>query len=976
MIKLFVHLIVTLSISSVSFLSFAQTKHRVINSDAFTQSNAWVDSIMATLSSDQKIAQLFMVAAYSNRDNAHKTDIAKLVAEYGIGGLIFFQGGPVRQANLTNYYQSIAKVPLLISIDGEWGLAMRLDSTMRFPRQMPLGAISDNQLIYKMGEEIAKQAKRLGIHVNLAPVVDINSNAKNPVINDRSFGENKVNVAEKGIAYMRGMQDNGIIANAKHFPGHGNTDQDSHYTLPVVNETLAELDSLNFYPFKELMKDGLGSMMIAHLFIPALDTTSNQASTLSTKIVTDLLKVEMNYKGLVFTDALNMKGVTDFYTPGEVDVLALLAGNDVLLFSEDVPVAIKEINNAIKNNKISMQEIENRVRKILIAKYLVGLDNYQPIDLVNLVSDLNNSAAQAINNEVTAATLTLVKNTNSILPISISADNSIAVIHISTDESSLFRQTLAEYTTATNFYIHKDADHNAFNYIKNSVSKYKTIVVSVHGMLRSPAANFGITNQVKDFMDDLSERDGVVLVLFGNAYSLANFTSSKAIVLAYEDTEHTRKLTAQAIVGALQFKGKLPVTASPTFPINTGEINNITTSLSLKIPEQVGLSSDILQEIDLLALEGIANGAYPGCQIAIAKDGAIVYQKSFGRHTYTTEQMVHNSDVYDVASVTKVAATLLAVMKLYDEGNLNLDNTIADYLPNTQKSNKANITIRQLLAHQAGLVPFIPFWKNALEDKSAFSTKKSNRYPVRVAENLYIHRSYYSNKMWKEILNSEVKKPADYVYSDLSFYFLKEIVEEITQQKIDDYLQTNFYTPMGLRNLGFNPRERIALDRIPPTEIDEIFRKQLVWGDVHDQGAAMTGGVAGHAGLFSNATELAVIGQMLLNGGSYLGIPFLKSSTINYFNTIYFDNNRRGLGFDKPNTINPLNSPTAVSASANTFGHSGFTGTGMWVDPDSGIVFVFLSNRIHPDAENRKLIENNIRTSIQEIIYKSKISNR
>lgn len=974
--KFLIHLIVTLSISSVSFLSFAQTNKRIINANAFTQSNTWVDSVMATLSPDQRIAQLFMVAAYSNRDTNHKVEIAKLVSEYGIGGLIFFQGGPVRQANLTNYYQSLSKIPLLISIDGEWGLAMRLDSTIRYPRQMPLGAITDNQLIYTMGAEIAKQAKRLGIHVNLAPVVDVNSNAKNPVINDRSFGEDKFNVAQKGIAYMRGMQDGGILANAKHFPGHGNTDQDSHYTLPVVNESLAELDSVQLYPFRELMNEGLSSMMIAHLFIPALDTTSNQASTLSTKIVNGFLKSEMNYKGLVFTDALNMKGVSDYYAPGQVDVMALLAGNDVLLFSEDVPVAIKEINNAIKAKKISMAEIDARVRKILLAKYLVGLDKYQPIETKNLIADLNNPAALAINNEITAATLTLVKNAEGIIPLDFTANNSIAVVNISTDETSIFRQTISAYANVTNFYIPKDADKTAFEFIKHSIAGYKTIIVAVHGMLRSPASNFGISKQVVAFAEELSDREGVLIILFGNAYSLANFPNNKNIVLAYEDTEQTRRLTAQAIFGALPFEGKLPVTASASYPINTGINNKNITALSYKIPEQVGLSSTILKEIDKLALEGIAIGAYPGCQILVAKDGAIIYEKSFGKLTYDGTKKVEQTDIYDIASITKVAATLLAVMKLYDDGIINLDLTIADYLPRTEKTNKANITIRQLLAHQAGLVPFIPFWKNAMADKSAFSTKQSNRFPIRVAEDVYIRRNYFAKNIWKEILESDVKDPATYVYSDLSFYFLKEIVEEITQQKLDDYLQTNFYTPLGLRNLGFNPRNRIDLDRIAPTEFDKNFRKQLVWGDVHDQGAAMMGGVAGHAGLFSNAGELAVIGQMMLNGGSYTGTQFLKPSTINYFNTKYFENNRRGLGFDKPNTMNPLNSPTAASAPEKTFGHTGFTGTGMWIDPDSGIVFVFLSNRIHPDAENRKLIENNIRTSIQEIIYKSKISNK
>ena len=364
------------------------------------KANQWVDSVMNTLQPDERIGQLFTVAAFSNKDSLHVKEIAKLVKDYKIGGLCFFQGGPVRQANLTNYYQSLAKTPLLISIDGEWGLSMRLDSTVRYPKQMALGAINDNQLIYDFGVETARQCKRMGIHLNFAPVVDVNNNPRNPVINDRSFGEDKYRVAAKSIEYMRGLQDNGLMATAKHFPGHGNTDKDSHLTLPKLNRSKEELDSLELYPFKELIDRGLSSIMVAHLFVPAYDSSKNSAASISKPIVTDLLKNKLNFKGLIITDALNMKGVSANFPPGVVDVKALLAGNDMCLYSENVPVAIAEIKKAMLAGEITQTELDEKARKVLFAKFQVGLAHYQPIVIDGLITDLNSNEAKLMSRKL------------------------------------------------------------------------------------------------------------------------------------------------------------------------------------------------------------------------------------------------------------------------------------------------------------------------------------------------------------------------------------------------------------------------------------------------------------------------------------------------------------------------------------------------------------------------------------------------
>jgi len=428
------------------------------NSEAKTKQQLWVDSVFDSMSEEERLGQLFMVAAYSNRDEKHSEELEKLIREYNIGGLIFFQGGPVRQAILTNRYQAKAKVPLLIAIDGEWGLKMRLDSTMAFPKQMTLGAVQDDAYIYAMGKEVARQCKRLGIHVNFAPVIDVNSNPANPVIGVRSFGEDKFKVAEKGIAYMKGMQDNGVIACAKHFPGHGDTETDSHLTLPVITHTKERLNDVELYPFRELIKDSVFSIMVAHMHVPAYDSTTNMATTLSKSVVTDLLKNELQFKGLIFTDALNMKGVSSFFKPGEVDVLALLAGNDVLLYAEDVPTAIRKIHKAIKENKITWAEVDERVKKILTAKFWAGLDSLKPIELHNLYEDLNSSEAKALRQDIYEKALTIVRNDDNLIPIRILDTTTFASITIGVpSQGSNFQHTLDLYAPFTHFTLHKNA---------------------------------------------------------------------------------------------------------------------------------------------------------------------------------------------------------------------------------------------------------------------------------------------------------------------------------------------------------------------------------------------------------------------------------------------------------------------------------------------------------------------------------------
>lgn len=939
-------------------------------------SGHWADSVFKTLTPDERIAQLFMVAAYSNKDKQHVKEIKKLVDQYKIGGLIFFQGGPARQAYLANCYQSCSKVPLFMAMDAEWGLAMRLDSTVKFPRQMTLGAMQDDSLVYQMGREIARECKRLGMQINFAPVVDINNNPLNPVISNRSFGENKLNVTRKAMMYMKGMQDEGVLANAKHFPGHGDTESDSHKTLPVIKASRARLDTLELYPFKELFANGLASIMVAHLSIPALDTTPNQASTLTKRIVTGLLKDTLGFRGLVFTDALNMKGVSKFYQPGEVELKALLAGNDVLLFAEDVPTAITEIKAAIARGEISQEEVDSRCLKILKAKEWAGLNHYHKIKLKNLTEDLNTPAADLLNRKLTEASLTLLQNKNELLPLMQLEKKRLASLSLGYDQPTIFQQTLSNYAPVDHFQLDKNAKQAVADSILKQLDGYDPIIVQLNNTNNRPDKDFGLTALAASVLNQLIAKHKVIVNVAANPYILSKMDSLKyadAVIMSYEDNDYSQSYSAQLIFGGIAASGRLPVNASNYFTLGMG-VDTKTIRFKYTVPEELGVDAKKLAKIDSIALKGIKDKIYPGCQILVAKNGNVIYQKSFGYHTYEDKIPVKNDDLYDLASITKIAATTISLMKLKDELTIDLNEKLGTYLPQLKGSNKQDIGLREMLTHQAGLKDWIPFWmhtvnKDGTYKEGIYNTTPNDYYTKRVAEGLYINKNY-EDTIYKEIIESPVKEKGKYVYSDLGYYFLKKIIENKTNEPLNIYVQHSFYEPLGLTTMGYKPLAKFDKKRIVPTEFDAKFRKQLIYGDVHDQGAAMLGGVGGHAGLFSDANDLAVLMQLFMNKGEYGGERYIDTATVSEFTRCqYCKDNRRAIGFDKPEMNPDKDSPVCGCVSYLSFGHTGFTGTLAWADPANQLVYIFLSNRVYPNADDNKLAKSGIRTKIQEVIY-------
>lgn len=934
------------------------------------EADKWVRKQFRKLSKDQRIAQLMIIRAHSNLGADHVKEVTDLIKKYNVGGLCFFQGGPVRQANLTNEYQKIAKTPLMIAIDGEWGLGMRLDSVINFPRQLMMGAVPDAKLIYQFGLAVGEQCKRIGIHVNYAPDIDINNNPMNPVINDRSFGEDKYKVALFGVQYMKGMQDVGVMACAKHFPGHGDVSVDSHYDLPVINKTRAQLDQLELYPFRELIKAGVGSMMIAHLAIPSIDSTANLPTSLSAKNVTDLLRNELGYQGISFTDALEMQGVAKFFPKGDASVMSLIAGNDMLCLPGDIPGSIQKVRQAIKEGKLTWDDLNARVKKVLLAKYHLGLHKKQVINTENLAEDLN-AKTNEIKKALAANALTLLRKGNeNLLPLK---SNKVAFVGIGINKANAFATRVQQAFNADLFFFENKDTITKVNSILEQLKNYDAVVVGFHNYNRRPANQFGLSKNSLDLLNRLQGNNSITFA-FGNPYAVQYICNSNNLVVCYEDDEITQQAAADLLMGKINAKGKLPVTVCEGFRFGDGIVYD--NMLPLAKPETVGMRGETLQQIEAIAKAAIDSGAAPGMVVLAAKNGKVVYHQAFG-HTNADRTIPMNNDmVFDLASVTKISATTMGIMKLYEEGKIDLNKTLGDYLSWTKGTDKAPLKLVDILLHQAGLNPFIPFYREVIDTATGnpfpqyFTQTATPQYSYRVAENVYL-RNDWRDTMFSRILSSKLTEQGKYVYSDNDFIFLGQIIEAVSGMSLDNYVRKTFYEPLGMTSTMYKPRESMPLSVLVPTEVETHFRKQQMHGDVHDEGAAMFGGVAGHAGLFSNAYDLAKLYQLLLNGGELNGIRLLNKTTIDKFTAYNSEISRRGLGFDKPEKDNTTRKEPypSLSVSPATFGHTGFTGTCVWVDPAEQLIYIFLSNRVNPSRNSNKLGRLNVRPNIQEAIY-------
>ncbi|MDR1742892.1 MAG: serine hydrolase [Dysgonamonadaceae bacterium] len=943
----------------------------------------WVDSVYATMSLDEKIGQLFMPLADS--DASGRSRMSMYIKEQKVGGFLFSKGTLRQQAEATNFAQSISKIPLLISLDGEWGLAMRLSDAMEFPRNMMLGAIQNDSLLYLYGKEIARQCREMGIHINFAPSLDVNSNPDNPVIGSRSFGENAQNVAGKGIAYSQGLEDSGVLSVAKHFPGHGDTADDSHKTLPTIAHSAERLDSIELYPFAKYIEAGLSGIMIAHLNVPALQT-DGYPSSLSPHIGEKLLKEKYGFSGLIFTDGMAMKGVTN---QSDMSVRAILAGNDIVLGVINQKEEFDSVKKAVENGTISDSLLNEKVKKILAYKYILMVQKNTPITVSGLTNRINTPYTQWLKQKLYNESVTLLKNESELLPVKQLDKTRIASVAIGTSRKEPFQEWLNRYADVKTFQVQagKLAD------IEKKLEDFDLVIFSVHQKRYSESPD----------LVRLVKKKNSVLVFFASPYDLKNdivsTQSAKAVLLAYDNSENAQSAAAQAVFGGIAVSGKIPVSAG-NFASGTG-VNTLKTRLAYQLPEEVGIASSKLDDIEKIATEGIRQKAYPGCYVMVIKDGVVIYDRPFGNLEYGKSLIVSENTVYDLASVTKVTATLPAVMKLYDEKKIRLQNTISTFVFGMKSSDKANITIRDALFHESGLTPFIPYYMSAIDESSydgeIFSNRRTEvhtefyagawgrndykfksglitpkpdeKHNMPIADGMYMGKQMH-DILLNDVIGSKLRPRGRYAYSCLNFMLLKEMVENISKEDLNTFVQKNFYKKLGMPSTTFLPlRNGIPINNIAPTENDPFFRKQQIRGYVHDEGAALFGGISGNAGLFSDANDLAKLYYMFLNGGEYGGERYLSESTVRLFTTAKSSISRRGLGFDKPNPSDTNLSPCSPQTPVEVYGHTGFTGTAFWIDPVNNMIYIFLSNRVYPNRAPNPLSSLNIRERIQEEIY-------
>lgn len=952
----------------------------------------WVDSIMDKLSFKEKVGQLFIytIAPVDTKRNLEL--LREAVDTYKVGGLLFSGGRMQTQVDLTNRAQKQAKVPVMITFDGEWGLAMRLRGTPIFPRNMVLGCIRDNQLIYEYGSEVARQCRQIGVQVNFAPVADVNINPKNPVINTRSFGEDPIQVADKVIAYASGLEGGGVLSVCKHFPGHGDTDVDSHKALPVLPFTRERLDSVELYPFKKAIRAGLGGMMVGHLQVPVIEPIGGLPSSLSRNVVYDLLTNELAFKGLIFTDALAMKGVSG---NGYVSLQALKAGNDMVLAPRNLKEEIPAVLEAVEKGELTKEDIENKCRKVLTYKYVLGLKKKPHIQLSGLEQRINSPQTRDLIRRLNLAAITVLNNKNHILPLHADKEQTIALLEVGKPgETEILAKQMSRYTSLARFRLRPNQTEEENQRLRDSLATYKRIVVAVSEQRLAPYHSFFTKFAPESPAIYLFFTPGKMMLQIHRAVSHAS-----AVVLGHSHTSDVQRQVADILFAKATADGRLSASVGGLFPTGAGVTITPKTPLHF-IPEEYGLSSALLKKIDTIALDGIQQGAYPGCQVVVLKNGHIMVDKSFGTYTGKGSPRVESTNIYDLASLSKTTGTLLAVMKLYDKGRFNLTDKISDYLPFLQRTDKKDITIQEILYHQSGLLSWLPFYQETIDkdsyDGRLFSARKDAHHPVQIGTTTWanpkfkfkseyispvktgdytiqICDSLWLNRSFRKVIEEKIVeaplKQKRYVYSDIGFILLGMLVEQLAGMPMEAYLQREFYEPMGLERTGYLPLRRFAKSEIVPSNKDRFLRKETLQGYVHDEASAFFGGLAGNAGLFSTAREVARVYQMLLNGGEIDGQRYLSKETCNLFTTEVSKISRRGLGFDKPDMEDSKKGNCASGVPAEVYGHTGFTGTCAWVDPVNDLVYVFLSNRIYPNVTNRKLNQLHIRERIQEAIY-------
>ena len=941
----------------------------------------WVDSVMKTMTLEEQVAQLFVVNLRA--DSVSYSAIKSLFGKHGIGGVLFTRGPLKNYANGINAIRKASKVPPFVTFDGEWGLPMRIKNTPRFPYNISIGAARDSRAAYVYGREVARELKALGVNVNFAPVIDVNTNPLNPVIGYRSFGEDPQRVAEFGIAYANGLEDGGIMSVSKHFPGHGDTSTDSHKELPVVTHNEEQLQTLDLYPFERFIADGGCGVMVGHLNVPVLDPSGTPAS-LSNVITTQLLREKMGFDGLVFTDALGMKGAR---LEGKSNaVAALKAGADMLVNPMNPLEDLNAVIKAVKAGEISKNVIKERCRKVLAYKYAFGAHKTPLTDLATISDVINAPEAEAACGIVAYECITLLRDAKNLVPLMDTEPKKIAEVNIGAAEK--------DFTDMCEKYADIDVYNTAYHL--NALKKYDVVVAAVY------KSGNGSVYQ----LSTLKDLPNLVEVFFVNPFEMAKFrdsvTENASVVLVGDDTKHLRIAAAQALFGGIKIDGICPVDIANIAKAGDGLVRE-KIRLGYVHPSVMNLNENMTYRLDSLIKEGLKKKAFPGCQLLVAKGGNVVFDKAYGYQSFGSRHKVTDNTLFDLASVSKATGTLPGVMKAYDLGLFSIDDLASKHIPGLVGTNKEDVTIRQLLFHESGIQPSLNMF-NIMMDSTTYtgelitskyskanpiliqrnaygnataklrrditSPVRTDEFDIEAARGLYVGKITYDTIM-NRIYNSPLRKDKSYAYSCLNFCLLMDLEQRLTGIAHDAWMQDSIYSRLGCYRTCYQPLKRFRNTEIASTEKDTYLRKQTLCGYVHDELADFSGGVQGNAGLFSTAGDLAKLCQMWLNKGIYAGQRILSEETVTLFTTEKSPTCRRGLGFDKPDKTNDDYSPTCSEATAATFGHLGFTGTVFWVDPDNDLIFIFLCNRVNPTRDNDAFNEMSIRPELFSIVYQS-----
>jgi beta-N-acetylhexosaminidase len=923
---------------------------------------SWVDSTLRSMNLEEKVAQMIMARAYGHYVSTSSDEyrrLVELVTKDHVGGLAVFQGDVYESAVLLNRLQRLARVPLLIAADYERGITMRTRRGTPFPDAMAIGATRNPDLAYAAARAMAREARALGVHQNFAPVADVNNNPANPVINTRSFGEDPRLVAAMAGAFIRGLNDGGVISTAKHFPGHGDTGTDSHLDLPVLPFGRSRLDSIELVPFRDAVNQGVMSVMVAHLEVPALDPTPGLPASLSPAIISGLLKGDLGFRGLVITDAMDMRGLVRGFPVAEAAVRAVKAGVDILLIPAGERAAIDGITDAVRRGEVSAARIDSSVARILMAKQWLLLDEVPFVDIERIASVVGSREHRLLADRIARNAVTMVRNDSALLPLQPYGRRRIAAVILSdTDDNrteinrssssqanepfgAYFMQQVRRRTgTVESIRLTPSTPAVIFDSLLARVAHADVVLMPLYVKVRTASGAIGVPDNLVPFLQGLAAKEKpVVLISLGNPYAIAAYPWARSVLCAYGDTEPLVEATVEAIFGESDVSGRLPVTIPGLYPFGTG-LQMIRTELRADDPAVAGFNPAGFARIDSLVLEAIRDSAFPAAQLAVVKDGIIVHNKAYGTYTYERNSPeIDPSTLFDIASLTKVVATTSAAMKLIDRKQLGLDDPVGRYLPHFDAGPKASITVRHLLTHTAGFPPFRKLWELAATREAALDSALATEL---------------------------VAVPGDTtIYSDLGMIALAAIVENITGTPLDVFVRTEFYEPLKMINTTFRPSPAVW-SQTAPTEYDAVWRHRLVQGTVHDENAAVLGGVAGNAGLFSTATDLSIFMQMIMNGGTYGGTRYLGDTTVALFTRRSAPGSQRALGWDAKSMVG---STAGSLFSGSSFGHTGFTGTSIWADPERNLFVVFLTNRVFPTRANTKI--SRVRPALHDAIIQA-----